>query len=199
MLQPTQFKETVLETLCHLFNEYPVKVLTTKAIKDVMIDTLVRHYPEPNQAGYLAYQDIDFYRRHFKWSKRAVCEYLKFPKGTKSEDYCKKIKMEHIVPVKIIMDELFLYLQTHPPGKVIKTDIEKILDQSEVIIVSVEERDVLDGSTGKKYPLTDTDYPYSVQKVYGAGLRSCGTKLQRMSSTANITLDPNPSYINNTL
>ena len=77
---------------------------------------------------------------------------------------------EHIVPVSSTILDL-LKLGENPS----RDAVSDVLSETEVIILSKEESNILDGNVEKMYPLEES-------MVHGKGMKSSGTKAERLSS-----------------
>lgn len=200
MAKKTHYQKFVIKCLFQMFKTTPRTILNQPGIRKKIIDSMVRHYPEITNAGSLTYTNIGLYRRHFKWSERAVhtCS------GSAAS-----VHTEHIVPVNDCMLRLYAL-----PSNFTIRDLMRVFDEYQIvsvnaasfssykvdgvivrrrfngdliidnrleqIIISHEEKDVLDGNIHNLYPLTDPFPPFAIKMVNGTGLKSIGTKIDRI-------------------
>lgn len=153
---------------------------SSPGLKDIL-NQAVRQYPEITSDNKRTWKNVDRYTKHLKISERAA-SIIDLNKGNK--DLWKLLHYEHIEPVSVTINKLVRLGKNPSLGLV-----EKVMRNCEVIILSKEESNVIDGSTDKKYPLDG-------RLVYGKGLRAAGDKNKRLKSL-NIEIDLR--YINNKL
>jgi len=200
MPKKTPYQKFVIKYLFEMFKTTSMSILSMPGIKIKIIYSMVRHYPEITSSGSLTYTNFVLLKKHFKWSERAVHT---------STDSAGSVHTEHIVPVSDCMLRLYALplnftirdlIRIFDDYQIIKKgssaaalysvdDVivklryngDLVIDNSiEQIVISKQEKDVLDGSKGKLYPLTDPFPPYSTKMEYGAGLRSSGSKIDRL-------------------
>lgn len=129
----------------------PFQVFTIRLIHHVLNDELfrshyneqgfkkillfiVRHYPEIAPDGKTTYQNIESYKKYYKFTEKAL-EALDAYVCDKAH---KSVSFEHIIPNKVLMDNL-LSLGENPSIDMITS----VMEESEVIIMSPEETNTL--------------------------------------------------------
>lgn len=202
----TDFQEIVIKSLHAVLGLRPL--ITDKNLsqrfKNQMIEPLVRHFPEITPSGEITNGKVALFQKYFKWSERAVHEYTNYSPKDKKDKIYNYIKMEHIYPVNLIVDQLFKLSYTYSIHDIINTfsysetvnNFGVTLNMGyEILIVSEQEFKLLNSGIGKDCDLIDVNT--GIQIAYkSAGLGSKGTIAQRLAA-ANIKL--HPQYISNTL
>ena len=95
---------------------------------------IVRHYPEIAPDGKTTYQNVEAYKKYYKFTEKAL-EALNAYVGDKAHE---SVSFEHITPNKVLVDNL-LSLGPNPSIDMITT----VMEESEVIIMSCEETETL--------------------------------------------------------
>ena len=144
--------------------------------KHGLIDILksaIRHFPDVNSENKKTYLKVELYKRHHRISERAAKIIDNHDGGG---DVHKLLHYEHIIPVSSTILAL-LSLGKNPSQEA----VHQVLSETEVIILSKEESKILDGNVNTMYQLEDS-------KEYGKGMKSHGTKAERLNSI-NIKFD----------
>jgi hypothetical protein len=126
---------------------------------------LIRQYPEINIKGEKTWTKIPLYKTYHRFTERAA-NLLEEGNYKSWKDF----KYEHITPVKVILEDLVALGENPSLDAVVN-----VLSQSEVIILTKEEAEALDGSAYQQYPLDG-------EMVFGAGMRSSGRTEERLTA-----------------
>lgn len=143
--------------------------------------TTIYQYAEINNEYKKIRNNVKEWKEYYQFTKRAV-DVINKHGMLPNEKLKKKLHFEHIVPVSFLTDQLVELQNLKLEG------VYKIMEQNEVVILSKEEANVLDGSINEKKYLLDG------LLVYGVGLKSSGTKEQRLNAISAIL---HKDYINN--
>lgn len=135
--------------------------------KEIFVQFL-RQYPGISTEGVNTWQKVELYLKHHKITQRAAKVIENF-KGENNKLW-KELHYEHIFPISLLIKEL-VNLGFKPKFE----DVKLIMQLSEVIILSKEEANLLDGSMSKQYPLDG-------KMVYGKGMRSKGFPEERLKA-----------------
>ncbi|MBC8548757.1 MAG: hypothetical protein H8D23_03815 [Candidatus Brocadiales bacterium] len=133
----------------------------------------IRHFPDINSEDKKTYQKVELYKRYHRISERAA---KIIDKHEGEDDVYKLLYYEHIIPVSSTISAL-LDLGRNPSREAVR----EVLSETEVIILSKEESKILDGNVNSMYPLEE-------EKFHGMGLKSRGSKAERLNSM-NIKFD----------
>lgn len=163
-----------------LNSEYYFSNYSSPGLKDI-ISQSIRQFPEITSDHKRTWKNVSRYLKHLKISKRAS---KIIDKNISNKELWKLLHYEHIEPISVTLKRL-IELGINPS----LNQVTEIMKDCEVIILSKEEAKVLDGSKDKLYDLEG-------KKVYGVGLRSRGTKEERMNS---IGIEIDPRYVENKL
>lgn len=180
----TQLQNQIIDFLYYL-----ITGIRSGAVRwnDDYVKMAIRHYPTFNKAGVETWKNVDLYKLHHKISVRAG-KILDNPSAVWNDVY-----YEHIEPVSYTKDVLKKTINNNLYPNITRNDIVNTMSGCEVIIISPEEQQILDGSHNKQYPLDDNLY-------YGFGLRNSGSGQDRWDALANATGAAfDPRYIYNTL
>ena len=164
-----------------LSSEIFYKNIDNPGFKEIFVQYL-RQYPGISSNGKNTWQKVDLYQKHHKITERAS-KIIENYKGN-PQFLWKELHYEHIYPISLLKKRL-ISLGLNPEIK----DIQSIMIQSEVIILSKEEANLLDGS-----PLNE--YPIDGRFEYGKGFRSTGLPNERLKAI-NAKFDN--KYLNNCL
>jgi hypothetical protein len=149
-----------------LNSEYYRDNFSKPGLKEIF-KSAIRQFPENNSENKKTYKKVELYKRHHKISERAA----KIIDNYDGEgELYKLLHYEHIVPVSSTILDL-LKLGENPSREA----VSDVLSETEVIILSKEESNILDGNVEKMYPLEES-------MVHGKGMKSSGTKAERLSS-----------------
>jgi hypothetical protein len=132
-----------------------------------ILDEAIRQYAQVTSDGETTWQDLNLYKKHHKFTERAVKILKKKTNKARWNDF----HYEHIIPVSVTKK----LLEAIHPKKITIKKVYETLKDCEVIILAPEEQNVLDGQKKKLYLLDR-------QEVNGAGLRSKGNKKERLES-----------------
>lgn len=137
---------------------------------------ILRHFPEYNSEGRKTWQKLDLYKKHHKFTERAV----KVLEEKQNEAGHKDFHYEHIEPVSITKNKLEKIFNS---GDFLEKDIEKALSNCEVYILSKNEQRILDGKKGVPV-IIKGNQPVTLDgiSVPGAGLQRSGTVKERMDA-----------------
>ncbi len=162
------FQEEVCKLIhCALHSENFYHNIFKPGYKEIFIQYL-RQFPGISKDGKNTWKKIDLYLKHHKITIRAVKALEEF-KGDNKELW-NEVHYEHIFPNSLLMKEL-VALGFKPNLE----DIKNIMKMSEVIILSKEEANLLDGSINKLYPLEG-------KMLNGKGMRSKGYPNERLKA-----------------
>ncbi|MDO6803024.1 hypothetical protein Q4595_11245 [Wenyingzhuangia sp. 1_MG-2023] len=153
---------------------------SSPGLKDILNQS-IRQYPEITSENKRTWKNIDRYLKHLKISERAA---KIIDSNKENKNLWKLLHYEHIEPVSLTIKKL-IELDNNP----LIEDVENVMKCCEVIILSKEEANIIDGSIDRVYPLEG-------KLVKGKGMRSFGNKDERMNSLG-IKIDKR--YINNKL
>lgn len=181
MKEKTAFQKFAIRQLCMLLNDDEFRKNYKKPGYKEIINTIVRHYPEITEDGKTTWTDIEMYKKCFKISERAMKK-IEESKAPKKEIW-KEVHFEHIFPIALTINCLLML--ENPTF----FEVEKIMELSEIIILSKEEAEVLDGSPSKMYILEN-------KLLAGKGMRSSGYPEERLKA---INCRIHESTINNSL
>lgn len=127
----------------------------------------IRQFPENNSENKKTWKNVDLYLKNHRISERAA----KIIDNHDGEgDLWRLLHYEHIIPVSSTINAL-LNLGKNPSREAVRD----VLFKSEVIILSKEESNILDGNVYNMYPLEKS-------MVNGKGMRSSGSKEERLNS-----------------
>lgn len=141
-------------------------------LRDIL-KSAIRHFPDVNCENQKTYLKVELYKRHHRISERAAKLIDNY--NGKGELH-KLLHYEHIVPVSSTINAL-LSLGESPS----RESVLEVLSDTEVIILSKEESKVLDGNIDLIYQLEGSE-------THGKGLKSTGTKAERLKSI-NVKFD----------
>lgn len=167
MKEKTEFQKFVIKQLHLLLSDQDFKKNYKNPGYKEMINTIVRHYPEITEDGKTTWTDIEMYKKCFKISKRAMKKIEE--SNLSSKEIWKEVHFEHIFPIALTINCLIML---EKPSII---QIEKIMELSEIIILSKEEAAVLDGSPSKLYMLDN-------ELIQGKGMRSSGYPEERLKA-----------------
>jgi hypothetical protein len=167
----TEYQDFVVDILYFIFSNYTVERIESdkgRPILKTIRNHFIRSYNEYNSDGAHIWQKIKLYKEHMKWSKRAFNAYNEaIKKGNK--DIVDELHFEHLTPCSQIYKALI-----EKANGITKEDIAKILNDSEIVILSKEEARLLDGTSKRKYQL-------ETEMLEGLDLKSEGTPKQRLA------------------
>lgn len=182
ILKMTNKQKNIISFLHFLLNEIKNKKVNWD---EDFVRLAVRHYPEFTNDGKHTWRKIDSYLKNHKVSKRAA-DIL-----NNNSNNIKDVHYEHIIPVKCTIEKLkkLLCLKSDIP----KSDIEEIMSECEVMIISKEEKSILDGSLKKSYNIDNND-------CKGLGLKTnCNASERIKKLKKHIEFEFNEKYMNNSL
>ena len=159
----TPFQALSEKILLLILAEYDSRILSEPAFK-LVIQTLIRHYPEFDMDNRKYYNKTQYYKRYFRFSKRAWTQYRTDPG---------KVMYEHLWPIDAIFEAL-LQVKARS-AKLDLQAVHEVMKESEVIILSDEEANVLNGSPSQLYQIDG-------HSRRGAGLKSSGRPSQRLAA-----------------
>lgn len=169
----TEYQEFVVRTLVFQLNDSWIRTrLKQNGVKDV-VKLMTRLYPEFTFDGKKAYRSVARYKKHHRITTRAA-------KIIDNGGSYKEVHTEHIYPNEQVFQELLALCKAKE--NVTREDIINILSKSEMIIISQEEKSVLDGKPKDEFSLDG-------KSVYGAGLKFTGTREERLKAI-QATFDP---------
>ncbi|HNY52958.1 MAG: hypothetical protein GT597_00990 [Bacteroidales bacterium] len=151
-----------------------------------ILSQIIRQYAEINNNYQKTWKNIELCRQHHQFTSRAasVLDLDEYQNPT-DEKIWQVLHYEHIVPIKVIINELLgLY-----PCKLNYKNVVKIMRQNEVVILTKKEASVLDGSVSQLYCLDG-------ELVPGKGMRSTGNKKKRLEA---ISAQIDERYLNNSI
>jgi hypothetical protein len=178
----TPKQKNIVKFLYHL-----VRKIRCRKIEwdDDYVHLSITHYPAFTANNINTWQKIDYYRKCHRISQRAGAV-LNNPKAIPEN-----VHYEHIEPVQITKNRLQELI-----GKrcISRKDIEKIMSDCEVIIISNEERNILDGNI-------NTEYPLDGELVHGLGMQANHNVQERLNALMQLELGFgfDVRYINNNL
>ena len=154
-----------------------------KPSNSYIFSQIIRQYAEINNSYQKTWKKIELCKQYHQFTIRAASVLAGMPNASDIEVW-QILHYEHIVPIKVIKQQL---LNLFPKNFNMK-NVVNIMRQNEVVILTKEEANVLDGSTEKEYPLEGETVP-------GKGMKSTGTKEQRLNA---IGAQIDNRYLNNT-
>jgi len=163
----TDFQEKQIGVIHYMLNHWTPD-------QKIILKFIIRMYPE-RIGNKTAWQNTEMYKKYHKMTKRAGAI-------LDSSSNWKDVHYEHIIPVQSTYEQLISIEPTI-------SEIERVMSECEVIILSAEEATLLDGSPKKEYLLEG-------KMIAGKGLRSKGGKEERLK-VIGASLDDR--YINNSL
>lgn len=155
-------RKFIVSTVCRLLRQKP------SSQRNFMLNRNIRWYTEFTLEGKKAHGSFTMCLKYFKWTEEAakIADKINSKKILRRE-YNKYLIHEHILPLKVVIEELY------DLKFITKRKVIKILDQTEMIMVTKEE--------DKK--LTDT------------GFQESGTREERLAILSPL----DKRYINNTI
>jgi hypothetical protein len=178
------FQEEVIKLIHHSLSseEFYNNLKENKDGYKEVFKQFIRQYSGISSTGKNTWKKVDLYKKHHKITERAA-RIIDTYQG-KPNELWKKLHYEHIYPISQVVDALVRLEQNPDIDK-----IKEIMEKNEVIILSKEEANVLDGSPKKLYELDG-------KQVEGKGLRVKGTPEERLKAI-DATIDKR--YSNNSL
>ncbi len=169
----TPVQEEIFKLIHYILNsEYYRDNYKKKGLREILVSA-IRHFPDINSEDKKTYQKVELYKRYHRISERAA-KIIDTHYG--ETDLRQLLNYEHIVPVSVTINDL-LNLGENPSLEA----VSRVLGETEVIILSKEESKILDGNVNTMYQLEES-------KEYGKGMKSSGTKAERLNSI-NIKFD----------
>lgn len=159
----TTFQKETIDLIFSVMNSGDFRNNINKGgFKDI-ITRLIRWYPEVTNDGVKTWKKLKYYKTHHRISERAA---KKIESHTESDkDLVDKIlHYEHIVPVSVTLVKL-LNLGPNPT----KDQIVNVMNECEVVILTKEEAEILDGSASKTYSLDGKLQAGKSMKQTGSG------------------------------
>jgi len=181
-----KYQEELCAQIQHLLSsEIAFENIENVGFKEVFV-AMVRHYAEITPELKKAYSDKSYslYKKYHKIGIRAAKILDEYKGNEKNIPNNKRLHAEHMPPVSVIRKQL-TGLGFAPSLE----DVKKVLADYEVILITKEEANVLDGSPTKKYLIDGK--PYS-----GLDVKSKGTKEERINA---LKLAYDSRYANNSL
>lgn len=172
-------QQEICKLLETILNSKDYKDNHNKAGLKEILKTIVKHYPEVDSQFRKAWRNINLYKENHRISERAA-------KLIDNDEDWKKLHYEHIQPVSYTINQL---IQLQNPTL---ENIKKIMDETEVIILSKEEAKILDGSQNAFYPLDEN-------KNKGLGMKYKVSKENRLEALESIGFKFHKDYIQNKL
>jgi len=172
-MELTSYQEFVIKTLLFQLNDTWIKENLENVGVKSSIKQMTRLYSEYTIDNDKAYQNIEKYKQYHRITVRASRAIDN--NGTK-----KDVHPEHSYPNEQIFQDLLILSKNKEEIK--KEDLVQLLSNSEMIILSKEEQQVLDGSTSKQYMLDG-------KLVFGCGMKKKGTLDERLKAI-NATFEP---------
>jgi hypothetical protein len=158
----TPYQNLCEKLLLEILNNSTAETLSQSAFK-ITAKSLIRHYPEFNMENEEPYKNCALYKKYFRFTKRAWIQYQTAPE---------KVMYEHIWPIEATFNELLSLKKSSQEVSIEK--IHEILKKTEVVILSVDEATLLNGSASK-------NYNFGGQMRKGLGLRETGTAPERLA------------------
>lgn len=163
----TKTQEEIIRIIHFMLNSNYFRVnYSTPGLKDI-INQAIRQYPEITSGKKRTWKNVDRYLKYLKISERAS-NIIDRNSGVK--ELWKLLHYEHIEPVSLTIKKL-IDLGEKPSFN----DVKKIMNNCEVIILSKEEANIIDGSIDKMYLLEG-------ELIRGKGMRATGTKSERLNA-----------------
>lgn len=138
MKEKTQFQKFAIKQLNLLLSNKEFKKNYKNPGYKKMINTIVRHYLEITEDGKTTWTNVEMYKKHFKISERAMKKIEE--SNLSNKEIWREVHFEHIFPIALTINCLIML---ENPSVL---EIEKVMEFSEIIILSKEEVAVLDGS-----------------------------------------------------
>lgn len=169
-MELTSYQEFVIKTLLFQLNDPWIKENLENIGVKSSIKQMTRLYPEYTIDNDKAYKNIEKYKQYHRITVRA----------SQAIDNNEDVHLEHSYPNEQIFQDLLILSKNKEEIK--KEDLVQLLSNSEVIILSKEEKQVLDGSPSKQYMLDG-------KLVFGCGMLKKGTLEERLKAI-NATFEP---------
>jgi hypothetical protein len=171
-MKMTPVQNEICKLVYHILNSSYYRINYSKhGLKDIFKQA-IRQFPESNSEDKKSYKNVALCLRHHRISERAT-KIIDNHDG--KTDLWQLLHYEQIVPVSVTISDL-LNLGENPNLEAVRD----ILGETEVVILSKEEAKILDGNVDSMYPLDGKSFP-------GRGLKSKGSKAERLNSVKIIT------------
>lgn len=164
----TMHQDAIIDCIYTIFSLYTYdKIMSDKGapIREMIKNCFIRSYDEFTPDGRCKWLNFDRYKTFMRWSRRAIDALGKAGSKKPYDIVREDLHFEHITPNAVIFDRLMEKKKANPYNPIPKNEIASILNASEIVILSKEESDILDGS--KK-----TEYPLEEEKMYGVDMKS---------------------------